>query len=187
MISWAGGMYTPWNDAGANDAYRSIYMDRHDLNMCGNPTAMSSFKMEMRYDGAAQMRFTYQCDGYRGISGNPTVVRYATTANDWGSGNVVFLDRHNVRCGANQVLRRWRLTRPSSAQISIEYFCVPATVNTATCENLFTPWNSNGNGQVNFLDRHSVTCPTGKALTRWQLETDNPKSQMRIAFTCCRN
>lgn len=187
MISWSGGMFTRWNDAGANEAYPSIYIDRHDLSMCGNPTAMSSFKMEMSYGGAVQMRFTYQCDGYRGISGNPTVARCTTTANEWGNGNIIFLDRHDVRCAANQVLRRWRLWRPATDKIYVEYFCVPATVKTTTCQYLFTPWNLNSGGQANYLDRHSVTCPTGKVLTRWKLETDNPNSLMRIAFTCCRN
>lgn len=139
--------YTNWNDAGAGDGYKSIYLDRHDLTFCSDASAMSSFRLQMWYTSPAQMRVAYKCDG---ASGMGPLARFATPANDWGNGNVIFFDRHNIACPPNHVLRRWRLFRPSGSQIAFEYFCAPKTVS--GCEGLATGWNDNGNGQVNFLD-----------------------------------
>jgi hypothetical protein len=177
------GQRTEWNYAGSGDAYRNVYLDRHDLNQCTGSTGMSAFQMQMQYPpNTALMRMTYACTPTRGPAA-AAPVRFTTPANDWGNGNTIYLDRHNVQC-ASGMLQRWHLYRPSG-QIAFEYWCAPVALNTATCQDLTTGWNSNGGGQVNFLDRHPVACPTNKVLTRWQLQTDNPNSLMRIAYRCC--
>jgi hypothetical protein len=61
--------------------------------------------------------------------------------------------RHNISCQANQVLQRWRLTRPTATTIAFEFFCAPATLTASTCEQLTTPWNANGGGELRNLDK----------------------------------
>lgn len=52
------------------------------------------------------------------------------------------------------------------------------------CENNFTGWNDMGDSMV-YLDRHTVSCPTGSAINAFQLE--NTGNQIRIAYRCLRS
>ncbi|GBF93718.1 hypothetical protein Rsub_06821 [Raphidocelis subcapitata] len=178
----SGLEYTPWNDAGERDGYRSIYLDRHVVgDKCDQ--GLNGWKLFMQYrswPNTARMSFTYACAGasIRSFS------TFRTGAQDWGGGSTVYMDRHNVECGANRVLSDWRLVRPSGNTIAIQYQCgnVPRTSN---CQLFATPWaNKGGGGQVNFFDRHTVQCPGNKKITRWQLQNDN-NSNIRFLFNCC--
>ena len=60
----------------------------------------------------------------------------------------------------------------------------PTSVSTANCVNMSTTANENGNGNMVYLDRHNVTCPSGKVMTQWQLSNPNSK-QIQVNYTCC--
>lgn len=53
----------------------------------------------------------------------PKCVDRTTIANDWGGGNSIFLDRHNVQCKPNEVLSGFQLSRPKGDQIAYKYKC----------------------------------------------------------------
>lgn len=53
----------------------------------------------------------------------PKCVQKTTVANDWGSGNSIYLDRHNVQCDTNQILSGFQLFRPKPNQIAYKYTC----------------------------------------------------------------
>lgn len=62
------------------------------------------------------------------VKGQPLVkpskcVNKTTVANDWGGGNSIFLDRHNVQCDDNQILTGFQLYRPTPNQIAYKYKC----------------------------------------------------------------
>ncbi|WIA14705.1 hypothetical protein OEZ85_003198 [Tetradesmus obliquus] len=166
----APASFTQWNSSGG-DSYPHIFLERHNVGeLCSAFQAMQSFQLEMRYDNNPPlMRLRYQCDESGGNSG-AAAARYITPTNDWGGGNTIYFDRHNISCPANQVLQRWRLVRPSETTIAFEYFCAPASLNAATCVQRATLLDENGNGQLRYLDRHSPACPLGKVMTRWRLE-----------------
>ncbi|GBG00371.1 hypothetical protein Rsub_13261 [Raphidocelis subcapitata] len=128
----------------------------------------------------ALMSFNYMCTD----ASTRSFTTFRTGANDWGGGSTVFLDRHNVDCGANRVLNEWKLVRPSANQIAIQYVCGFVPTRTTNCELRATAWSSNGRGQVNFLDRHSVYCPGDKMINRWQVQNDK-NSNIRFLFNCC--
>jgi len=46
-----------------------------------------------------------------------------TPANDWGGGNSIYLDRHDVSCNENEVISKVHLTRPTGGEISYQYKC----------------------------------------------------------------
>ncbi|GBF93719.1 hypothetical protein Rsub_06822 [Raphidocelis subcapitata] len=167
------------NSGCERERYSSVYLDRHTVGeMCQQ--GLSGWKLNMRYWPLAEMSFTYRCT----TAAVNWFESFRTGNNDEGGGFTVYLDRHNVDCGANSVLNEWRLIRPAGGQIAIQYLCarVPRTYN---CEYFATLWNSKGgDGQVNFLDRHDVQCPGNKKLTWWRLQNDN-RSQIRIFFNCC--
>jgi hypothetical protein len=47
----------------------------------------------------------------------------STPANDWGWGNSVYLDRHDVACAGDEVMNYFQLYRPSGNQIAYRYRC----------------------------------------------------------------
>ena len=46
-----------------------------------------------------------------------------TGFNDEGGGNAVFLDRHNISCGANETLQQFKLGRSGGGQYRYDYKC----------------------------------------------------------------
>ena len=52
----------------------------------------------------------------------------STRANNWGGGNSIFLDRHNVDCG-NKALKGFHLRRPRGNQLQYKYQCGGATTS----------------------------------------------------------
>ena len=165
---------TAWNDEGGGS---SIYLDRHDVS-CPAQSGMSSFALKRKGDG--NYREEYGC-----LVGSDFGAQTAsfTPANDWGQGNTVFLDRHNVQCPAGNVLNDWHVTRPSQDTIRIDYKCVPAP-GLGNCENLTTPWNDEGGGNSVYLDRHAVQCPNNKMLTQWHLVRKGD-GNYHIEYSCC--
>ncbi|MEM5549350.1 hypothetical protein WNY63_01200 [Pseudoalteromonas neustonica] len=90
----------------------------------------------------------------------------ATPANDDGQGNFVFFDRHIVDCGSDAI-NSLHLFRPTATQIAYEYGCT--NLNSAINNDVYTPANDDGGGNVIFLDRHTVNCE-GKALQYLHLQ-----------------
>ncbi|WP_228732882.1 hypothetical protein [Pseudoalteromonas ostreae] len=86
---------------------------------------------------------------------NATTYQMTTPANDDGQGNFVFFDRHFVDCGSDAI-NSLHLIRPSAAQIAYEYGCT--VLSNAINNNVYTPANDDGGGNVIFLDRHTVNC-----------------------------
>ena len=79
----------------------------------------------------------------------------STRANDWGGGNSIYLDRHNVDC-ANKALKGFHLRRPRGNQLQYKYQCGGATTDASIRKNSGT--NHWGGGHTLYLDRHRVDC-----------------------------
>jgi hypothetical protein len=91
----------------------------------------------------------------------------ATNGDDWGGGNTIYLDRHNVSCG-NQPLNQLHLNRPAGDKIQWQYTCA----NGGKLGNPIaktTPANDWGGGNTIYLDRHDADCGTGNVMTRLHL------------------
>jgi hypothetical protein len=100
-------------DVGSNS---SIFLDRHDVN-CDEGTGLSQLKLVS--DGG-KFHYKYACAPV------PTLgkcVEKQTTANDWGNGSVIYLDRHNIKCDKDQVMSEFKLTRPTPTQLQYNYKC----------------------------------------------------------------
>ncbi|MBQ4861561.1 hypothetical protein J8L98_07645 [Pseudoalteromonas sp. MMG013] len=79
----------------------------------------------------------------------------STPANDDGQGNLIYLDRHALDC-ANNVISSLRLFRPSTTQIAYAYTCTET--GDIAGASTYTPENSDGAGNIIYLDRHTVNC-----------------------------
>jgi hypothetical protein len=85
-----------------------------------------------------------------------TLLDAQTPANDWGGGNMIFLDRHTLDCG-DDGLNQFRLGRPTDTQIQYKYKCLDG-INSPANINKDTGSNDWGGGHTVFLDRHNVNC-----------------------------
>ena len=74
--------------------------------------------------------------------------------------NVNYLDRHDIACGANEVIKRFQLRRNYKGKFMYDYKCCSPNV-AATAENKETVAVSNGGGDFRKLDGLNVDCGSG--------------------------
>ncbi len=88
----------------------------HSL-ICDNGSVMTGFQMEANADA---IRYNYKCAPQT----KPlTCRRRSTPPNDSGQGDMVYLDRHNIQCGEDEVLSFLKLVNDSSDKYHFEYSC----------------------------------------------------------------
>lgn len=152
------------------------------LNMnvdCGGKAGLN--QMRLTRDSTGKMvQQQYTClpsNDYGGLKA------YNTGNQDWGGGNAIYLDRHNVKCGTSEALMTWKFSSGAPNTVRYDYQCAPMEGLTK-CTPMTTAWNEEGGGNMLFLDRHDVTCPGGTLLNRIQLIRDG-KGKYRYEYTCC--
>ena len=163
---------TPANDWGGGNM---IFLDRHTLD-CGDD-GLNQFRLG-RPTGH-QIQYKYKClDGIN----SPANINKDTGSNDWGGGNTIFLDRHNVNCDKNPIAK-FRLVRPEGHTIRYDYTCNSKQVSGA-CRDVNTGWNQESNMNI-YLDRHDVKCDTGEVITQFKLNRDG-QGKFRYDYKCCK-
>ena len=166
---------TPDNDWGGGN---SIYLDRHTLD-CGNDGIQ---RFQLKRPSGSKIDYKYTC--VDGVNASQSGYKY-TGSNDWGGGNMIYLDRHKVDCGKKPI-SRFRLTRPAGNKLRYQFRC--SNRNAAgDCRNTATGWNTPSSSTI-YLDRHNVKCKANEALTSFRL-VHNGKSggakKIRYDYTCC--
>ena len=151
-----------------------IYLDRHHVDC--KKDGIKSFRLQR--PTSTKIDYKYTC--LDGISSNPGAYKY-TKSNDWGGGNTIYLDRHNVNCGSYPITD-FRLQRPADDKIRYEYRCSSRKAG-GDCRNTTTAWNTESKKNL-YLDRHDVKCNANEALTRFQLKRDG-KGKFRYEYKCC--
>ena len=85
------------------DPPHTVYLDRHTVDCVNKP--ITQFKLGRNSDGD-KIQYKYQC-------GNTTAsssCRDVTTGyDDQGAGNVIYLDKHAVKCNEGEYLSKFRL------------------------------------------------------------------------------
>ena len=105
---------TPLNDEGGGN---SAFLDRHDIN-CGTGSALT--QMKLGRDGKGQFKYDYKC----APSTQPLTCRQASTGvNETGGGNTYFLDRHDVKCNADEALSQLKYTGDGTGKFEYKYTC----------------------------------------------------------------
>jgi len=109
-----------------------------------------------------------------------------TTTQEWGNNNIFWLDRHDVKCGAQEALQGFKLYRPSTNSLSYKYVCkaknpsiLAKTYTYQTKENSTAFWKSKS---ANYLDRHDVKCVNNYALQSFKLVRNGNNIQYK--FRC---
>ena len=162
---------TPSNDWGGGN---SIYLDRHKVD-CGKD-GINSFRLRR----PAGNRLSYNYDCLSGINLPSTDTN--TGANNWGGGNTIYLDRHNVDCNGKPIAH-FKLTRPKRDELSYRYGCIDYT-GKQQCRDLNTGWNRESSSSI-YLDRHHVKCNTDEFLSQFRLARDG-NGNFRYNYKCCK-
>ena len=156
----------------------SIYLDRHRLN-CGKGGIQ---RFQLKRPSKTKLDYKYTC--VPGVNASQSGYKY-TASNDWGNGNMIYLDRHKVNCGKKPI-SDFQLKRPAGNKIQYKYRC--SNRNAAgDCRDTATKWNTPSSSTI-YLDRHNVQCKPNEALTKFRLR-HNGKSgsakKIRYDYTCC--
>lgn len=175
-----GSNDTNFDDEGGGN---TIYLDRQNVNCKDN--AIKRFHLSREYDKdtkipTGKMKYEVSCSS--GDLGSAT--NKDTGANDWGGGNTIYLDRHNIDCGSDSVLTQFRLIRPSESQIRYDYTCKKSN-KSLTCRDVNTPANDWGGGNSIFLDRHDVSCNENEVLSQVHL-TRPTGGEISYKYKCCK-
>lgn len=145
QCQWTGNtnrldQYTPANEDGGGNA---VYLDRHAVDCAGKALQY----VHLYRPSGNQIAYHYRC-GERALA---NVRDYHTPGSDDGGGNAVFLDRHELRCPAGEMLTYMRLYRPTPSTIAYHYRC--GETNPKQTEP-----NEDGGGNLIYLDRHALNC-----------------------------
>jgi hypothetical protein len=166
---------TPDNNWGGGN---SIYLDRHRLN-CGRGGIQ---RFQLKRPSTTKLDYKYTC--VPGVNASQSGYKY-TASNDWGGGNMIYLDRHKVNCGKKPI-SDFQLRRPAGDKIQYRYRC--SNRNAAgDCRNTATTWNTPSSSTI-YLDRHNVKCKPNEVLTKFQLRHNGQSGsakKIRYDYTCC--
>ena len=100
------------------DPPHTVYLDRHTVDCDNKP--ITQFKLH-RKDGD-KIQYKYQCGDTTSNSCRDVTTEY----NDQGAGNVIYLNRHNVKCDEGEYLSKFRLDaddNDTTGKYRYEYKC----------------------------------------------------------------
>jgi len=100
------------------DPPHTVYLDRHTVDCDNKP--ITQFKLH-RKDGDKR-QYKYQCGDTTSNSCRDVTTEY----NDQGAGNVIYLNRHNVKCDEGEYLSKFRLDaddNDTTGKYRYEYKC----------------------------------------------------------------
>lgn len=176
--------YTPWNHMKDGDM---VYLDRHWVSC--NQQPMSMFHMQR---SGSNVRYQSSCCSVSGpttVSSGAVYTKYSGFSSD-GDGKFVYLDRHSVNCGHNGFITFFKLQRDSGhSYVRYHYTCLSLNgvwKDRSVCYDSATAWSADGGGDAYYLDRQTVRCSNGYALSYFRLQRDNSHSYVQYRFRCCK-
>ena len=161
-----------------------VYLDRHVLQCNQRGGVLSMFHLQRHGD---RVRYQYQCCKIA-LRNTCRPEHRVSVFSDDGGGQAIYLDRHEVNCGSTGFITDFRLERdPSQGHIRYNYNCCMLTSkwsSFANCYDGHTQFTFDGNGRIYYLDRQTVQCNSGYALSYFLLQRNN--GQYRYHYRCCK-
>ena len=163
-----------------------LYLDRHRMH-CGGPgQILSMFHLQT---AGMYMRYQYKCCNLKDQR-ICRLQRRSTPFNYDGYGNAIYLDRHTVDCGNTGFINDIRMERmPHQRKIRYSYYCCmlkSAWSGKSSCYMSHTSMTDDGNGRVYYLDRQTVSCKSGYALSYFRLFRNWTGTKWAYHYRCCK-
>lgn len=76
---------------------------------------------------------------------------------------------------------------PNKYQLIRGYITAELSHQLSQIINRTTPAQDYGNGMIEYLDRHDITCPNGSSLSKLQLHRDIPGNKIFYSYNCVQN
>lgn len=110
---------------------------------------------------------------------------------DAGDLNLIYLDRHKVKCPEKSALNSlaFMMRSESNNKLVTRYRCIKGGAN-GSCLTYYTDYNDlqRSDGSFNYLDRHKVQCINAySVLSALHIQLDNPGNpkKFRFVYQCC--
>ena len=164
-----------------------FYLDRHRV-ACRTGYVLNYFRLE-RGGNMENIKYAYKCCPVQFPCIVTDKTNFFTSVNSEES---VYLDRQNVNCNSvsNSFLSYFKLDRKarvSDSDVRYKYGCCKLTGGkTSTCYNDQTAFDSDGDGNSVYLDKHHVQCRYKYALAQFQLKRNSNHDKWRYDYTCCK-
>ena len=115
----------------------------------------------------------------------PVCRELTTQLNDDGSGNALYLDRHDVRCASNEIMKSFRLARGGgNKKYQYIFTCCKKTV-TCTKQFMNNGYSDDGSGSLVYLDRQNIGCPNNGFLGQFKMNRKSGGGKYRYSYECC--
>jgi hypothetical protein len=166
---------TPLNASGDAEA---IYLDRHDIDCNGR--AINQFRLIEGPNNT--MGYIYKCSDNGNLQGEIDTKQTNYDYRGPNGGKVQYLDRHQVTCGPNKVLSRFKLFGDGGENWQYRYTCNESQVP-LTCETKTTESSILNGVNVNLSD-HNIICDSDQALAEFQLKSMG--GAIYYNYKCCK-
>lgn len=157
------------------------FLDRQHVK-CDDGEALNSFRLE---NGSQQIRYVYNCIKSDSISNN--CQNRETVINDNAKDNkksLIFLDRHNVECDQDEVLKEFKLDR-KDRKINykyIWYICCNASIKDK--KDFDTNRTPQGDGKIQNLKNQEVNAGNSNSgINKFKLNTDHQGGKIYYSVT----
>ena len=144
---------------------------------CTNYEGINRFKLSRR---DSSIFYDYKCKEQYNLGDYRNTIQKNTDLNDYGNGNTIYLDRHEINCN-NKGIKDIKFIKEND-RIKYDYKC--GIYNLNNISNHETNYEDNGQGRNIFLDRHNLNCPNDKILTKIKLKTNHQTNQIKYNYTC---
>ena len=163
-----------------------VYIDRHRMNCGSSYNILSMFHLQR--DGG-KMRYQYKCCQLKATTA--CSLKQKTTSYSYdGDGDAVYLDRHTADCGTTGFINDLRVERNSAHnKVRYNYYCcnLSSTWSGKTsCYTSETTMTKDGDGKVYYLDRQTVQCNSGYALSYFKLKRNSGHTKWAYHYRCCK-
>lgn len=105
-----------------------------------------------------------------------------TNPSSSGGGDMVYLDRHQLSCGARGI-SQFQLKRQGADEIYYGYECSQTASNELSGTYQSTTFSSDGGGDTRYLDRHALNC-NNRPIHDIELLRNNEHDEVRYRYLC---
>ena len=156
--------------------HKTHFLDRQSVDCDGG--ALTGFRMltegsTIRYMMTCSTNVVFkESEGFDSVS------------QDDGGGNIWYLDRQWVDCGATGALKSFHYQRNGEHQGYYQYQCHKPN-NLLQCQDRYTGRTDDGGGgdKIEFLDRQSLSCTSQEVMRGFGLQRHD--GGIRYHFICC--
>lgn len=166
---------------------QSQFLDRHKIE-CPKKTSINKFKYELgdqtKNETKDKFQYKYTCTKDGDLE--DTLIPKTTPENDRGGGDFVYLDRHNIECGKDEVLNSFKYERQGADKIYYSYNCIKSK-KPLTCRQVKTDLSISVDADnTKNLKNLNPSCLNNEALQSFKFIRGENNTKIGYDYKCCK-